>query len=298
MIQALTRAGLRELRLFFAAWQALTGVPVPSWLGVQPDGQARCARYFPLVGAGVGLWGALVMATASLWWPPTVAVLLGMASAAWLTRGWHEGGGAHTCDRLGGSASQARSLMPMQETRLGLHGALGLALLLMLKAAVLIALLSPPDQTVSSGQDGGVHQVLLGWTAMGLIWAQALSRGVLVVLIRVMPCAGDAEHAQAQPWASQVSNAGVMAAVGLTALVALALWLGLDHLGWPWRTWLRAMGWSSLAAVVVVAWVARWLHRRLGGHTVDTLGASQQLSEVATLLAWLAVVHPAAWVQW
>ena len=34
---------------------------------------------------------------------------------------------------------------------------------------------------------------------------------------------------------------------------------------------------------------ARWLRRRLGGFTGDTLGATQQIVELAGLLAWLAV---------
>ena len=40
----------------------------------------------------------------------------------------------------------------------------------------------------------------------------------------------------------------------------------------------------------VVCW--RWFLRRLGGYTGDTLGASQQISELLGLLAWLTVVHP------
>jgi adenosylcobinamide-GDP ribazoletransferase len=40
-----------------------------------------------------------------------------------------------------------------------------------------------------------------------------------------------------------------------------------------------------------VLWCGRWFQGRLGGFTGDTLGASQQLGELAALLGWLAVRH-------
>ena len=51
---------------------------------------------------------------------------------------------------------------------------------------------------------------------------------------------------------------------------------------------------SSLAMLLGAAVCARWFHKRLGGFTGDTLGASQQITEVLGLMAWLAVVHPVA----
>jgi len=89
----------------------------------------------------------------------------------------------------------------------------------------------------------------------------------------------------------------VLGAVLMASVVSLGLWLALDHLGWPWRTWMRAMVVSGVAAMVITLWVARWLRQRLGGFTGDTLGASQQLSEAAALLGWLAVIQPVEWVR-
>ena len=45
---------------------------------------------------------------------------------------------------------------------------------------------------------------------------------------------------------------------------------------------------ALIAAVFVALLMARWLRRRLGGFTGDTLGATQQLGEVAIYLALLA----------
>jgi len=58
-------------------------------------------------------------------------------------------------------------------------------------------------------------------------------------------------------------------------------------------------GWSaSVAAGLLVtvcgaAWCARWFRRRLGGVTGDTLGATQQLTELLLLLVWATAWHTA-----
>ena len=54
----------------------------------------------------------------------------------------------------------------------------------------------------------------------------------------------------------------------------------------------RAPGAAALVAgLFTVALAARWLKRRLGGYTGDTLGAAQQVVELVCLLAWLAVLE-------
>jgi adenosylcobinamide-GDP ribazoletransferase len=80
-----------------------------------------------------------------------------------------------------------------------------------------------------------------------------------------------------------VANTGVVAA-------SMALFFFLD--GWPLRTLGLALSWGLLGAGLVLAFCLTWIRRRLGGFTGDTLGASQQLAELAILLAWLHVVHP------
>jgi len=288
------KALAHEVRLLLIALQFLTRVPVPAWVGFQPEWLQGCLRYFPLVGAMVGLAGALVLAVASAWWPPSVAVVLSMAFTVWLTGGFHEDGWADTCDGLGGSVSRERALEIMKDSRLGSYGSLGLVLMLGLKAAALVALSTPLFTELNSAQTSGVHQVLLGWTMMALIWCHALSRLVPVCLIRVLPYAGDTAHAKAKPLAMQVSAAGLVAATVWAGLIALALWGFLLHAGWPTDTLLSALGQAALAMAVGGAVCARWFKRRLGGFTGDTLGASQQITEVMGLLAWLTVVHPVA----
>lgn len=281
-----------ELRLFCVAVQFLTRVPVPAWVGWQPRWLQDCLRHFPLVGALVGLWGALVLALASQWWPPAVAVVLSMAATVWLTGAFHEDGWADTCDALGGHVSRERALAIMKDSRIGAYGAVGLVLMLGLKAAVLVSLATPRLSELNSAETSHVHGVLLAWTMMALVWCHGLSRWVPVVLIRLLPYAGDADHAKAKPLAMQVTGPQLLAATLCTALLGAVMWAVLAHAGWPTGTLLRAFGQTLVAGVLAVALCHRWFQRRLGGFTGDALGASQQLCEVMALLAWLNVVHP------
>ncbi len=292
LLRAVGRALRHELRLFFVALQFLTRVPVPAWVGWQPQWLQDCLRHFPLVGACVGLWGALVLVLAAQWWPPAVAVGLSMAATVWLTGAFHEDGWADTCDALGGHVSRERALTIMKDSRIGAYGAIGLVLMLGLKATVLAELLTPRLQELNSAETSHVREVLLAWTAMALVWCHALSRLVPVVLIRLLPYAGDADHAKAKPLAMQVTGAQVLAATALTALVAAAMWLCLAQAGWPTGTLVKAMGQTMVAAVLAGVFCHRWFQRRLGGFTGDALGASQQLCELMALLAWLSVIHP------
>lgn len=266
------RQALHELRLAAVALQFLTRVPVPRWVGFEPEWLNGCVRHFPLVGALVGAWGAAVL-WAALWlWPPWVASVLSLAATVWLTGAFHEDGLADTCDGLGGSVSRARSLEIMKDSRIGTYGAVSLVLMLGLKVAAVAAL---------AGTGVGL--------AMGaLVWSHAASRAAPVALVRLLPYAGDAEHAKAKPLAMQVAASGVAVALAWVALISAGTW---------WAAPLEVR--SSLALALIVAgaaaalaaaWCARWLRRRLGGFTGDTLGATQQIVECTCLLALLAVL--------
>jgi adenosylcobinamide-GDP ribazoletransferase len=258
-------AAHHELRLFFIALQFLTRVPVPAWVGWREDWMHQSARHFPLVGVLVGGFGAAVFWAAAHFWPGSVAVLLSMVATIWLTGAFHEDGLADTCDGLGGTVSRLRALEIMKDSRLGTYGAVGLLAVLALKAAVL-ADLAKRDL-----------QALLVLLPLAHCW----SRVAAVALLRALPYAGDIEHAKAKPMAQQLD------AIGLAVALGWALLAGMLTLPW----WPAEMLAAGAAATVAAAWLmARWLRRRLGGYTGDTLGATQQFSEVAVYLVLLAML--------
>jgi adenosylcobinamide-GDP ribazoletransferase len=258
-----------ELRLFFVALQFLTRVPVPRWVGFEPDWLNQCARHFPAVGLCVGAVAALTLWAASLVFPPAVAVGLSMAATLLLTGGFHEDGLADTCDALGGAVSRARALEIMKDSRIGSYGALALLVVLGLKAAVLAAM--PSALAVPA-----------------LLFAHTASRVPPVLLTRWLPYAGDLDHAKAKPLARSVSAVGASVATGWVAMLAAVL-VALAPSCAP----SVAIGVALLAGATW--WSKTWLRRRLGGYTGDTLGATQQVTELLVLLGWLAGAGGLRW---
>jgi adenosylcobinamide-GDP ribazoletransferase len=261
-----------ELRLYFVALQFLTRVPVPRWVGFEPAWLQACVRYFPLVGAAIGAYAAVLLWAALQLWPPLVASALSLAATVWLTGAFHEDGLADTCDGLGGAVDRARALAIMKDSRIGSYGAVALVLALTLKVAVVSALAS------------GGGSAALACTA--LVWSHAVSRAAPVWLIWRLPYAGDAEHARAKPLSTQVSGMGLgMALTWVLLISALAFAL----LAWLEPAARSAVAVALFAGAIATLCIARWLRRRLQGYTGDTLGATQQIVELVCLLAWLAV---------
>lgn len=275
---------VHELRLLLVAVQFLTRVPVPRWVGFEAGWLNECARHLPLVGLGIGAFGAAVWALAQQVWPLAVAVVLSMAATVWLTGGFHEDGLSDTCDALGGAVSRDKALLIMKDSRIGAYGALGLILMLGLKAAALLGL---------AGHGAW-------WPALALVWGHAASRAVAVTLMRLLPYAGDIEHAKAKPLALSVRSGAVLVAWGWVVLATVLLLL-MAPIANPVALLLPAMLAAVLACIVVMLCCTRWYRQRLGGYTGDTLGAAQQFSEAASLLAWLAVLGQgaavAAWLH-
>ena len=254
-----------ELRLFLLALQFLTRVPVPAWVGWRADWMNQSARHFPLVGAFVGAFAALVFWGAAHLWSALVAVLLSMVATVWLTGAFHEDGLADTCDGLGGAVSKQRALEIMKDSRLGTYGTVGLLAVLALKAAALAGL---------AARDLAATLVLLPL-------AHCWSRVAAVALLRALPYAGDIEHAKAKPMAQRLDSTGLAVALGWAALATV--------LASPW--WSAGRLAAGALATVATAWLmARWLRLRLGGYTGDTLGATQQFSELAVYLVLLALL--------
>jgi adenosylcobinamide-GDP ribazoletransferase len=185
-----------------------------------------------------------------------------MVATIVLTGAFHEDGLADTFDGLGGAVSREKALAIMKDSRLGTYGTLALLTVLALKATALVTL---GAQAVSA-----------------LLLAHSASRALPVALIRGLPYAGDIEAAKAKPLSTQVSRVGVGVATAWTLVVAGGL-VGAGLLG------ASAVALALAVAALVALVMALWLRQRLGGFTGDTLGATQQLGELAiylSLAAW------------
>jgi adenosylcobinamide-GDP ribazoletransferase len=254
------RSGIgREIDRLLCAIQLLTRCPTPRVAELAPDWMARSAKYFPLVGQGVGLVCAGVWLVASRVWGGPVAALLAIAAGAAVTGAFHEDGLADAADGLGGGRTVEQRLAIMKDSRIGVFALLAVGLCV---AARVFALASVPIEQ-------GV------WA---LIAAHGGGRLAAVVVMARQPYAGDPAVAKLTPGPGRVHWAE-LAFAGLTCL-------------WP----LVFLGFTpSLVGCILGAVAATWLaltaKRQIGGYTGDILGAAEQLFETAFLLGVAALPH-------
>ncbi|MBB5610709.1 MULTISPECIES: adenosylcobinamide-GDP ribazoletransferase [unclassified Janthinobacterium] len=255
---------LHQCRLFFIALQFFTRLPIPRWVGFEPDWLQHASRYFPLVGLVVAAISSAVYLLASWCLPSTVAVLLAIASGIYLTGAFHEDGFADMCDGFGGGYTRERVLEIMKDSRIGAYGAIGIICLLAIKCLALASL--PPAVVVAT-----------------LLVAHPLSRLAAVSLIWCMDYARD--EGKAKPMAQSMGTGELIIAAicGLLPAIVCAL-LGI----FAWSALLTAM----LAAAGAAWWLGHTCRRRIGGYTGDCLGAVQQVAEVLIYLAILSSFQP------
>jgi adenosylcobinamide-GDP ribazoletransferase len=262
----------RQLSLFLAATQFLTRLPTPALRGFRSSWLAPSARYFPLVGVLVGVLNVGTWWLAAHWFATTVAVGLMLAVSLLLTGAFHEDGFADACDGFGGGTNPERVLAIMKDSRIGTYGAIGIAMLLALKWATLVALpsLAFPMVVIAA------HMVSR-WCAVGLIWG--------------LPYVRSDENAKSKPVGGGVSGldwlfSGLIGAVALVPALLLRA-PPADH------AILLACTKAAVAAAITAGLAAAYFKKRIGGYTGDCLGAVQQLTELIFVLVALAALMPA-----
>jgi len=257
---------MQQLRLFFIALQFFTRLPIPRWVGFQPEWLQHASRYFPLVGCVVAAVAAGVYALAALVLPAPLAAVLSTAASIYVTGAFHEDGFADTCDGLGGGMTRERVLEIMKDSRVGAYGAIGIVCMLGVKCTALAML--PPASAIAA-----------------LFLAHPLSRLAATSLIWRMDYARD--QGKAKPLAQQMGNSE-FAIAAITALLPGAVLVASGLLSFGWLAACIA------AAALCTFWLARKFQARLQGFTGDCLGAVQQLAEVAIYLVIVASLGHAA----
>ncbi len=258
---------VHQLRLFFIALQFFTRLPIPRWVGFDPQWLHHASRYFPLVGSVVAIASALVYLGAVCIWPAPVAALLATAAGVYLTGAFHEDGFADMCDGFGGGMTRPRVMEIMKDSRIGTYGAVGAGLLLALKCTLLS--LMTPSAAIAA-----------------LLIAHPLSRLAAASLIWRLDYARD--EGKAKPMAQEMTGAEFGIASACAAIPALYLG-ALGYLSWT------TIAVCVLAAFAAAFWLAAKFVRRIGGYTGDCLGSVQQVSEVVIYLCLLASFGQGGW---
>ncbi|MER9966962.1 adenosylcobinamide-GDP ribazoletransferase [Mesorhizobium sp. M0060] len=227
-----------------------TRLPLP---GTDFRGRSLAAAIWaaPVAGLAVALVGALVYAVGTrLGLAGGSAAALTLAAILLATGCLHEDGLSDVADGFGGGKTRDRKLEIMRDSRIGAYGACALAVSLLIRWSVLSELAGP------------AHVFL------ALITAHAASRGLLGAFMHLLPPArSDGLSAEAGTVSAETAGIGAM----LSAVALLALGLG------------GAFTALILLGLLFAAFRALCLNQ-IGGQTGDTVGALQQLGEIAILL--------------
>jgi len=205
----------------------------------------------PFAGLVVAVLAGIVYAIAvRLGLAPGTASALLLAVLLLATGALHEDGLSDVADGFGGGHTRERKLDIMRDSRIGAYGAAALGLSLLIRWNALFEI-------------NGEWHILLA-----LVAAQAGSRGLLGAFMHMLPPArSDGLSVGAGVVSRETAIAG--AAFGALALLCLGF----------------AAAIVAVMLLAVLVFAVRWLClRQVGGQTGDTVGALQQIGEIAILL--------------
>ncbi|TLX14608.1 adenosylcobinamide-GDP ribazoletransferase [Rhizobium sp. MHM7A] len=239
----------------------LSRLPMPPALFKGYDGRlGRLVRAFPVAGLVIGFIPALALLILSgIRADPLVAALIALSVQALATGALHEDGLADTADGIGGGKNREQSLLIMKDSRIGTYGAIALILSFAVRAAALAAIVRNSSPLAA---------------ALAVPAVAALSRGAIAWHWQRLPPAKVDGVAASTGQPNEAAMQFALVSAGL--LAALLIWpaFGLQ----PLVASLLASGAAGFAFTAVI-------RRKLAGHTGDTLGAMQQICEIATLCA-------------
>ncbi|NRA41583.1 MAG: adenosylcobinamide-GDP ribazoletransferase [Pseudomonadales bacterium] len=249
-----------QLQYFCLATATLTRLPVhhlpASLQSTDASALTNSKRYYPAVGALIGLLLSAVFWLSTLFLPLWLAACCVMIASLCITGGFHEDGLADCIDGFYGGFDTAKKLQIMKDSAIGSYGSLALWSVLSFKLIAIIEL---------SALNAG-HIVLI------FVIAQTLSRAISVSMIFLLSYVSVAS----QQKFSQLSDAPSRSD-GIVFMLSIALCFTLAYL------LLQSVILSSYFALLILLTtllLAGWQKHHIHGYTGDTLGACQQLSEL------------------
>lgn len=239
-----------NLTSFLLALQFLTIIPARV-KRFDPEKMAWSTAYFPIVGCLIGLSTAILyFLLLSLDFPVIASSLISVIAGAVLTAGLHLDGLADTVDGLAGAVDTKRSLEIMREPQIGSFGATAIASDILLKAAFLSAL-SPE------------------FALWALILMTALGRWSMVQTMFYFPYART--DGKASSFSGKIKANCIIIAAIFTLIPLLLI--------------LKIKGFLLFLVVSVFSFLfAKTIKAKIQGYTGDTLGATNEVSEIFTLM--------------
>ena len=233
---------------FLAALTFLTTIPV-SGKKFQKDDFTNAQRFFPLVGAIIGIIAAIVCYVLFQIFPQQVAAALSTITLLILTGGLHIDGLSDTADGFLSHRNREKTRAIMKDSCIGSFGSLAQICLLLLKFTALLS--------------------LADFACLALLIAPLTGRTAILLISHIVPPAdttglGYTVNSGKSKFAL---NGGIICSFLLAALI-----FGVN-------------GILAILLALAAAWIlGKISKRKIGGYTGDILGAGCEISEAVTLI--------------
>ncbi len=243
--------------LILTAIGFLTRITMPKWVGFSPQDVAHSTRWFSLVGVVVGSVLALCLWLLTPLFGQAIAAALTLIVGWRLTGAFHEDGLADLCDGFGGSWQRQRKLDIMKDSQIGTYGVLAVVGSVILKLLVLT-------------------QLPINLAVMGLICSHAGARACVGCVPAYLSYARVDQPSKTPQSQLPPSKAVLATLISIACLPLFLLPL-------------------TVAIIVCFSWLSscyfmlRLMKQHIQGYTGDTLGATEQVVEIMTLLTLVLI---------
>lgn len=232
------------LRDFLNAVRFLTVFPLPSAKEHRAGDLARAMFFFPAAGLLIAACAYGLFLLFTPFFPSRVAVLILLIAPILISGGLHADGFADFCDGFFGGKDKESILRIMKDSRVGAWGALGMALLVLVKFELL--------------QSAAYYVPVFFLAAAASRWSQ-------VFLSAWLPYAGAGGGISEQ----------VAGKAGRREILGATLFMAVPVVWFPWEG-------LAMIALLIMALLSFGLYvkKKLGGVTGDVLGAASELTEI------------------
>ena len=243
------------MKNFFIALQFLTILPIRIKSEIKEKDFGRSLVYFPVVGALIGLMLASILLVLSFL-PHLVVVALILIVLIVITGGIHLDGFADTCDGFYGSRPKEKILEIMRDSHIGTMGVIGVICLLLLKFTLLINI---PRE---------------------ILWKSLIAMTLFARWSQVLACFSSNYSRREGKAKYFIEYAGWRELLigSLFTVISFLLLMKIEGLI------------LFILSLVLILLFINYVKRKIGGMTGDTIGATNELAEVAVIF-FLVVYH-------
>lgn len=245
---------------FLAALGFLTRIPVPQKLSKNDKLLANSMAYFPLVGLLLGFILILINSLLTQFLPERLVNLALVLFLTFITGGIHLDGFADTLDGFCAKGKDKKEILNiMRDSRIGVMGVIGLVILILFKYEMLNAI---PAQLKD------VALILMCTTSR---WGQAA--------VSYLSKYARENEGIGRPFIGNIRGRDFYLATTVTILISISAWFPKGIL-------------VFVLVSILIFTAMKYVHRRIGGMTGDTIGAINELAEVSALFCVYILWRP------